>query len=320
MAVIASIAESPERIKNLFVSNQIIDECAFGVKTYFHGEETLIVVDDYFPCKAGKTMFSYNSGNEVWVMILEKVWAKMHNNYQSIIDGRSYEVYRDLLGAPSFYYKTNIDNIYETTTDAISKKYSIVCTSNSNDLDKHKLQHMGLCHNHTYTVLKTAEVIDRNGKQVQLINLRNPQGSGEWKGEWSDKSKLWTEEMIRTLGIQDKDDGEFYMSMRDFKQYFISIHICKFLDHFKLTSHKLHNNYIGYHMVTVDIDTPGAKTFSVSQKDRSFFTKIKYFKYSAARFIVVKLNNGIDLNDGCKFVGGQYESFERDYYIETDHL
>ena len=26
------------------------------------------------------------------------------------------------------------------------------------------------------------------------------------------------------------------------------------------------------------------------------------------------------MNDGCKFVGGLYESFERDYYIETEHL
>ena len=320
LSVISSIAESPERIKGLFVSNQIIDECAFGVKTYINGEETLIVVDNYFPCKAGKPMFSTNNTHEIWVMILEKVWAKIHNNYQSIIDGRSYEVFRDLLGAPSFYYKSNIENCYEIIADAIHKKFSVVCTSNSNDLDKHKLFHMGLFPNHTYTILRACEVIDQDGKQVQLIELRNPQGTGEWKGDWCDGSEKWTIELINQLGVKKKDDGIFYMSMKDFKEYFISIHICKYLDNFKLSSHKLRNNYIGYHVVNLDIDTPGPKTFSISLKDRSYFTKIKYFKYSATRFIIVKLNNGIDLNDGCQYIGGLYESFERDYYIETEHL
>lgn len=116
----------------------------FGVKTYVNGEETLVVVDDYFPCKAGKPMFSSNSQHEIWVMILEKVWAKLHNTYQNIIDGRSYEVFRDLLGAPSFYSKSNIDNCFEIMADAINSKYSVVVTSNCNDLDKNRLLSKGL--------------------------------------------------------------------------------------------------------------------------------------------------------------------------------
>ena len=43
------------------------------------------------------------------------------------------------------------------------------------------------------------------------------------------------------------------------------------MDNFVLTSHKLRNNYIGYHIINVDIDTPGPKTFSVSLKDRFNF-------------------------------------------------
>ena len=31
------------------------------------------------------------------------------------------------------------------------------------------------------------------GDGVRLVCIRNPWGSGEWKGAWSDKSKKWEE-------------------------------------------------------------------------------------------------------------------------------
>jgi len=29
----------------------------------------------------------------------------------------------------------------------------------------------------------------------KLVKLRNPWGGGEWKGDWSDESYLWTKEL-----------------------------------------------------------------------------------------------------------------------------
>lgn len=40
---------------------------------------------------------------------------------------------------------------------------------------------------HAYAVLTIREV-----KGIQLLNLRNPWGDFEWKGDWSDTSPLWT--------------------------------------------------------------------------------------------------------------------------------
>lgn len=98
-------------------------------------------------------MFSTSIGNELWVMVLEKVWAKCHITYQNIIEGRSYEVYRDLLGAPSFYHKTNIEDCYEIIKNALANKHECVCTSNSSDVDFQILDTKGLLENHTYSVL-----------------------------------------------------------------------------------------------------------------------------------------------------------------------
>ena len=50
--------------------------------------------------------------------------------------------------------------------------------------------------------------------EVSLIRLRNPWGSGEWKGAWSDTSKEWQNlpDDVKT----DKIDGEFFIALDHF--------------------------------------------------------------------------------------------------------
>lgn len=46
-----------------------------------------VVVDDYFPVskKDGNVMGANPAGgNEIWVMILEKCWAKLYGSYEAI--------------------------------------------------------------------------------------------------------------------------------------------------------------------------------------------------------------------------------------------
>ena len=50
----------------------------------------------------------------------------------------------------------------------------------------------GLITGHAYTILSAHEVNSR-GQRVKLLRLRNPWGSGEWKGQWSDGDNAsWT--------------------------------------------------------------------------------------------------------------------------------
>jgi calpain-15 len=50
----------------------------------------------------GAPCFSSASGNELWVIILEKAWAKVHGCYEIIEAGFANDVMRDLTGAPSY--------------------------------------------------------------------------------------------------------------------------------------------------------------------------------------------------------------------------
>lgn len=45
----------------------------------------------------------------------------------------------------------------------------------------------GIVQGHAYSILKLIEV-----DGTKLIMIRNPWGDGEWTGDWSDDSELWT--------------------------------------------------------------------------------------------------------------------------------
>ena len=78
--------------------------------------------------------------------------------------------------------------------------------------------------------------MSKDGEDVKLVKLRNPWGSFEWKGDWSEESELWTEEIKAQLNFEKADDGMFWMSFDDFKQYFDRVQICEYRDSYDLES------------------------------------------------------------------------------------
>jgi hypothetical protein len=72
-----------------------------------HGQFRELIIDDYVPCYYGSNRPVFckpSSGGEVWVMLLEKAWAKLRKSYGSIGSGYSHEVLNTFLVSPSFYY------------------------------------------------------------------------------------------------------------------------------------------------------------------------------------------------------------------------
>lgn len=45
--------------------------------------------------------FTRSHGNELWVMFLEKAWAKIYGSYDNIEGGLTRECLHDLTGAPT---------------------------------------------------------------------------------------------------------------------------------------------------------------------------------------------------------------------------
>jgi hypothetical protein len=97
------------------------------------------------------------------------------------------------------------------------------------------LEKEGLVAGHAYSIISAVEVVERvgglpkpNGKTFRLVHLRNPWGSYEWKGAWSDKSSMWQKykSIAKQVGHTTSDDGSFWMSFTDFKKTYSRINIC----------------------------------------------------------------------------------------------
>jgi hypothetical protein len=70
--------------------------------------------------------------------------------------------------------------------------------------------------------------------QHRLIKLRNSRGKGQWRGDWSDKSPLWTDALRREAGEDSgaheasRPQGEhFWMSFADFAANFHRLYPCR---------------------------------------------------------------------------------------------
>jgi|TARA_B110000305_G_C19172102_1_gene507797 calpain-15 len=98
------LAENPDRITKMFPTDEINEEGVYAVEMTKNGYEVHIVLDDFVPCKDHRPAFSSANGNELWVLLLEKAWAKLHGSYDRIISGQAHETLRDLTGAPAYEY------------------------------------------------------------------------------------------------------------------------------------------------------------------------------------------------------------------------
>jgi len=82
-----------------------------------------------------------------------------------------------------------------------------------------------------WTVIECGKVETETGDAVRLLRLRNPwgQGHGEWRGAWSDNAVEWrsvSEVDRRQLDIQFGPDGEFWMRLDDYVDYFHTTSVC----------------------------------------------------------------------------------------------
>jgi hypothetical protein len=86
---------------------------------------------------------------------------------------------------------------------------------NNHDLENS----VGLAQGHAYTVLSAHKVND-GSKDIKLLKMRNPWGSEDYKGDWSDKSSLWTDDLRSQVGgAPIKNDGEFFITVADYRKH-----------------------------------------------------------------------------------------------------
>ena len=67
--------------------------------------------------------------------------------------------------------------------------------------EQDRLYKLGVIQGHAYSLLKAAEVEDSAGEKVKIVQIRNPWGKFEWKGDWSDDSNIWSDSAKKIMGF-----------------------------------------------------------------------------------------------------------------------
>eukprot|EP01022_Parablepharisma_sp_SALTPOND_P026586 TRINITY_DN64445_c0_g1_i1.p1 TRINITY_DN64445_c0_g1~~TRINITY_DN64445_c0_g1_i1.p1 ORF type:complete len:1204 (-),score=5.94 TRINITY_DN64445_c0_g1_i1:53-3520(-) len=258
---IAAVAEFPDRIMNLFLTKSSNDAGCYALTCYVMGQPRTIVLDDYFPydneCRC--LSFVKPKGNEIWVLLLEKAWAKVNGSFSNIVSGQGIEGLSFLTGAPCEYVThdevKNKDEIWLKIKAADEKDY-IMTASGSGPLLSEEYTAVGLIKNHAYSLIGVKEV-SYNGYPIRLVQLRNPWGEKEWNGEWSDSWPGWTPELKRRVELVEKNDGTFYMQFETFLKYYESTSICMWRDSYLHSTVTVNNKSTACHLFGITAETEG---------------------------------------------------------------
>ena len=309
LSAVAALCEFPELIQKLFLIKEKSDEHCYGCYFRINGIWKLVLVDDYFPCYGywGKNFaFSSTNGNELWVILLEKAWAKLNGNYAKAIGGEPHEIFQVITNA--FSRKIKVKNIsendlWESFKEAMDKKF-IMTAGTSGDVYNLNLEELGLAPGHAYTLLEAKEVITSYGKE-KLVYLRNPWGNGEWSGDWSDSSRKWTNDLRNQCNnYEKKNDGSFWMSFDDFRIYFVVVGICHLYQDYKYST--LHipksNTSIGPCLSRIEIQNDTHCYIMLHQKNERIVLKNGDYQKPALCYIMIvdSNNNYIKANYNCE--------------------
>ena len=248
LSAISALCKFPNLVRKLFYFKERSEENCYGVYYKINGTWELVLIDDYFPCygtRAKNLSFTSTNDNELWVILLEKAWAKLNGNYAKAIGGEPHEVFDVISNAYSDKMKitnNNSEEIWKRLQSAQAKNY-LMTAGTSSDTYNLNLEEMGLVPGHAYTLLQVVQLTGKSNEK--LVRLRNPWGNTEWSGDWSDSSRKWTSDFRKQCGMEgnnnNNNDGSFWMSFNNFLTYYTMIGICHLYDDFQYTLHHIGN-------------------------------------------------------------------------------
>ncbi len=188
LSSLAALTEYPQLITQVFKTKSISSNGYYEIVLFIDGIWQVVILDDFFPVEQGtnKLSFAKPNGNELWVILLEKAWAKVNGGYANTISGLTTDPVAAITG---FTTQALEHKDYETISEELwsillesDQSNNVMCTSTKADEESKK---MGLVANHAYTLIGVKEV-EYLGKTIRLVKIRNPWGYKEWNGEWSD--------------------------------------------------------------------------------------------------------------------------------------
>ena len=233
LAATACMVDHPQLLKRVLPDGQSFEEGdytgAFHVRFWRNDEWVDVVIDDYLPTIDGKLCFNKSGDpNEMWSALVEKAFAKLNGTYGKIHGGFPMYALEDFSGGSAevlVQAELQAEDLFETMYEAGQEGAMLTCTTPGED--EGATDEMGMVPGHAYSITKVIK-LELDGEEHQLVRVRNPWGDSEWTGEWSDeKISDLPEEVKAEHGMTVKEDGEFYMSIKDLTDQCDGVAICR---------------------------------------------------------------------------------------------
>jgi len=332
LCCLSVLAERPNLVERLIITEDFNHEGCYAIWLCDAGTWRSVIVDDYFPYnpKTKLPAFTKSNGPELWVLLLEKAYAKLFGGYDVIEGGLPHYALKDLTGAPyDSKESTDPDVMWAYIKESNDKNYLLTCYSKSTEVREEK-NPLGIVSGHAYSILDAREVVTKDGKD-RIVQIRNPWGKFEWTGAWGDHSKNWTPEAkMQVETFHAADDGTFWMSINDFVTYYEGVGICKLHEDYFYQSVKfIHeestlpnfrqkdDTYIPFEnpnrtVVRLNLEQKTHLFLSVNQTDdRKFMVSGKPYSYSNVRILVSKVTS-----EGLRYEAGT-SATDRDTVVEA---
>ncbi|KRX03045.1 hypothetical protein PPERSA_08120 [Pseudocohnilembus persalinus] len=275
LAALTALVEYDQQIVyDLFQFNDQIEEKGlYSASLCWVGKWEKVIVDNYFPMTGKNPSFSRSRKNLVWVMIIEKIWAKLHGSYCQIDAGLSKELLHDLTGAPSrtFFINPSDRNSYIDCWNRIrfAQEQQYIITASSLKKNGDTDLGFGVCANQCFVILQSMET-QIDGQLVRILRLRNSWNINNWKqisGENDPFLKSVPEKLKEQLEYNGRNnqDGLFLIEYNDFVNLFESIQICYAQKNALSTGIRFQGSNQGT-CFKVNIEEPGIYQFQVHQR------------------------------------------------------
>mmetsp|Transcript_103705 Transcript_103705/g.298628 ORF Transcript_103705/g.298628 Transcript_103705/m.298628 type:complete len:625 (-) Transcript_103705:74-1948(-) len=200
---------------------------------------------------APEALYARPHGREIWAVLLEKAFAKLCGSYAAIEAGITEWGIVCMTGGSAWRYEAAAGGNAWQRSDLVAQEDNSdkrACGFRPTDelRDDEELfellrfyhrqgsvlccggvkpdgQAQGLITKHAFSLLQvcTARKSPQSDQYFRFVQIRNPWGTGEWTGPWSDDSPEWENfpHVKYELGFEKSDDGAFWMQWEDFARY-----------------------------------------------------------------------------------------------------
>jgi calpain-15 len=127
------------------------------------GKKTAVNVDDWIPCYNDEPLSVNSKSEELWCILLEKAWAKLHGSYQRIEGGLPSNALFAITGKPSWrHIHKYTENLFSLIKSYEDRHFVMVAGTSGGG--EEEIEDSGIAGGHAYSLLSAYEITAKGRK------------------------------------------------------------------------------------------------------------------------------------------------------------